>query len=91
MGTYIREVEDETNGDLLDVYYFCSVGCYQDSFDTSRIGDKATEGGAWPCAESEPGEEVDVYCAECGVLMASPDKPIPVVVNLIERPPFHLH
>lgn len=85
MSTHIREIED-ADGDLIDICYFCSRGCYLDSFAADRIGDAATEGGASPCAASEPGAEVDVHCAECGVLMASPDKEAPVVVNLIDRP-----
>lgn len=85
MSTHIREVEDQ-DGDLLDIYYFCSKGCYLDSFAADRIGDEATVGGASPCAASEPGQEMDVHCAECGALMASPDKQAPVVVNLIDRP-----
>ena len=85
MSTHIREVED-SDGDLLEIYYFCSRDCYLDSFAADRIGDDATVGGASPCAASEPGEEANVYCAECGVLMASPDEETPVVVNLIDRP-----
>lgn len=85
MGEHIRERED-SRGDLVEVLYFCSQGCWRDSFAQDRIGDTATVGGASPCASSDPGSEQDVYCVECGVLMASPDKEIPVVVNLIARP-----
>jgi hypothetical protein len=95
VGTYVRDVE-EANGDLIDVLYFCSRGCWSDSFAEDRIGpaggpedeNLASEGGASPCSENEAGEDIDVHCAECGVLMASPDKRPPTVVNLIERPPI---
>ena len=87
-GTHVRYQQDN-NGDLVDVFYFCSRGCWDDSFREERLGlDTASIGGAAPCAASEPGAEIDVYCAECGVLMASPDKETPVVVNLIARPPI---
>lgn len=80
MGTHIRTVEDP-RGDLVDVYYFCSEGCWGDSFgplDESKAG----LGGAAPCAEDEC--DGDVYCDACGVLMHSADgKPTPLVVNLI--------
>lgn len=92
MGDHVRYIEDE-HGQVEDVLYFCSAGCWADSFAEDRIGivphgTQPHEAGASPCASSEPGAEADIYCAECGVLMASPDKEPPVVVNLIERPPI---
>ena len=87
MDTYIREIED-ANGDILDIYYFCSRGCWVDSFDIQRIGDRATEGGAYPCATDDSPH--DEYCSECGVLMHSEDgRETPLVVNLIDRPPIN--
>ena len=88
MGTHVRYVE-ESNGDLTDVLYFCSAGCWTDSFDPYRIGlEDATEGGAAPCAESDSAD-CAVYCAECGVMMHDPSGfPTPIVVNLIDRPPI---
>lgn len=104
MGTHIRELHEGT-GDLIDVFYFCSRGCWRDSFDVARLGiadareptielrlagmcGGLTEGGAAPCAASEAASDREVFCAECGVLMASPWRDTPVVVNLIERPPI---
>ena len=83
MGTHIREAEDE-RGDLIEILYFCSRGCALDSTERPQLAEFGEPAGA-PCAESEPGVEQDVWCAGCGVLMASPDKEPPVVVNLIDR------
>lgn len=94
MATHLRDVVDD-RGELVDVHYFCSAGCWSDSFAPDRIGPACpggagglTVGGAAPCAAAEPGECRDVHCAECGVLLASPDKDPPAVVNLIARPPL---
>lgn len=86
MSEHIRTFNDD-HGNVVEISYFCSAGCYRDSFAADRMGEGG-EGGAAPCASSEPGCEQDVYCAECGVLMASPDKEPPMVVNLIDRPPI---
>lgn len=81
MGTHIREVNDP-NGDVVDIYYFCSEGCWKDSFGPLDESE-AEEGGYSPCAESDCAD-TDVYCDTCGVLMHSADgRPTPVVVNLI--------
>jgi hypothetical protein len=86
MTQYIRDIEDE-QGDLIDVLYFCSRGCWSDSFAADRIGTDATEGGASPCAASEIASEREVFCAECGVLIDGPEGG-ETVVNLIDRPPM---
>jgi hypothetical protein len=94
MGTYVREVED-VSGNLVDVHYLCSEACWRDSFAQDRLGPaswtgagRLTEGGARACAESEIGAEREVCCAECGVVMASPEGNAPAVVNLVSRPPI---
>ena len=79
--THIRQVSSG-DGNLIDVYYFCSRGCWVDSFDVEPASAVVEEGGWSPGSESDA--EGDVYCDVCGVLMHSADgRPTPVVVNLI--------
>ena len=79
--THIRQVSSG-DGNLIDVYYFCSEGCWRDSLDVLPESEAVERGGWSPCSESDA--EGDVYCDTCGVLMHSGDgREAPVVVNLI--------
>lgn len=79
--TYVRQVSSG-DGNLIDVYYFCSGGCWRDSFDVLRESDAVERGGWSPCSESDA--ERDVYCDVCGVLLHFEDgRSTPIVVNLI--------
>ena len=79
--THIRQVSSG-DGNLIDVYYFCSAGCWQDSFEVVEESETVERGGWSPCSESD--SDSDVYCDTCGVLMHSADgRPTPVLVNLI--------
>ena len=79
--THIRQVSSG-DGNLIDVYYFCSEGCWRDSLDVLPESEAVERGGWSPCSESDA--EGDVYCDVCGVLMHSGDgRETPVVVNLI--------
>lgn len=80
---WIREAQDE-RGDLIDILYCCSASCARDTEERPQLAEFGPAANS-PCAESEAAADSDVYCAGCGVLMASPDKETPVVVNLIER------
>jgi hypothetical protein len=67
MPIYIRESQ-ESNGDLVDVHYFCSRGCWADSFDASRMGPAtAPEGGHQAWIETVPGLFAGIAesCSEC--------------------------
>jgi hypothetical protein len=88
MPTYIREVRDQRR-ELLDVFYFCSRGCWRDSFAEGRAGQARRalgRGGASPCAVTSRG--VVVHCAECGVPIGAAEEQAPTVVNLAKRPPI---
>lgn len=61
MTTYIEYIEDD-KGDVVDVLYFDSRGCW-----VAATGDNPT-GGYHPCPESQ---DVPVYCAHCGELVMS--------------------
>ena len=88
MGTHVRHLND-ASGDVVDVLYFCSAGCWSDSL--ARLDwEGLEEGGASPCAvpgaaesDSHVLNDSFVYCAECGVRLNGPDAP--VVVNLLVR------
>lgn len=91
--THLRE-RLAANGDTTEYFYFCSEGCWRDSFDAERLGpesDTFPRGGAAPGAAGEPGTVEEIHCAECGVLMASPYRLAPTVVNLAARPPLDAH
>ncbi len=85
MGTHVRHVND-SQGDVVDVLYFCSRGCWKDSLVRIPVG-TVEEGDASPCAV--PDAEVSdshvlndsfTYCAGCGVRLNGPEAP--VVVSL---------
>jgi hypothetical protein len=79
--THVRQVSSG-DGNLIDVYYFCSAGCWTDSFDVLPESAEVERGGWSPCSESDSGQ--DVYCDTCGVLMHAEDgRATPVVVNLV--------
>ena len=81
--THIRQVTSG-DGNIVDVYYFCSAGCYRDSLELLPVSDAVEEGGWSPCSESD--SDWDVYCDVCGVLMHAADgRETPVVVNLISH------
>jgi hypothetical protein len=65
--THMREVQ-ESNGDLVDVHYFCSAGCWRDSFAPDRIGPAAApEDGHPHYVDTIPGLAAGVRegCAAC--------------------------
>jgi hypothetical protein len=52
---HVREVQ-ASNGDVVDLHYFCSAGCWADSFAPDRIGPAtAPEGGHPAWIETLPG------------------------------------
>lgn len=82
MATHIRQVTSG-DGNLVDIYYFCSEGCWSGSLESLPVSDAVERGGWSPCAESDCAD-YDVYCDTCGVLMHAADgRETPVVVNLI--------
>lgn len=56
MTTHVEFIED-ANGDLIDVWYYCSAPCYRD--DTG----KGAYGHTYPCPDYGDG---DMYCHHCG-------------------------
>ena len=80
MTLHVFDVED-AQGDLVDILYFCSEGCWRDA--TAR-GFIAPDGpGAYPGGYPDFEDGCAVWCAECGVRLTGPD--VPIVVNLIGR------
>ena len=69
--THIRQVSSG-DGNLIDVYYFCSAGCWTDSFEVVEESEAVERGGWSPCSESDA--EGDVYCDVCGVLIRDVDR-----------------
>lgn len=56
--TYIRETQ-ESNGDLTDIHYFCSYGCWRDSFADDRMGPATAPEGGHPayCDAGSPDDD----------------------------------
>jgi hypothetical protein len=91
MATHRRDLND-SQGDIVDVWYFCSAGCWSDSLrrvPPAPEGEAGMEeGGCAPCSVPDA-EESDshvlndsfTYCAGCGVRLNGPEAP--TVVNLI--------
>lgn len=57
--TYVEFYEDE-DGNLIDVDYYCSAGCFSE--DTG----KEAYGHAWPCNVET---DYTVYCSCCGDIL----------------------
>ena len=65
MGIYLRS-ENAENGDVIDLYWYCSYTCYADSI---QAGIPLDEGGAYPCgAESDSPD----FCRTCGKPVGNP-------------------
>ena len=56
---YAELLEDD-NGDLIDVFYYCSSFCYE-----AETG-KPSYGHAWPSGSET---DYDVHCQNCGELL----------------------
>jgi len=56
---YVEQLEDE-NGDLVDIFYYCSSFCYE-----TETG-KPAYGHGWLYG---PETDYDVHCQNCGELL----------------------
>jgi hypothetical protein len=100
--THVRE-RHAANGDVIDLYFFCTRSCWLGSFDEDRIGPTTTtpldrDGEHVPAngisagGVTQPLDRMalayEIHCAECGGLIASPWRPSPLLVGGVARPPL---
>lgn len=67
MTIHLREATDG-RGDLVELYWYCSRACYQDSF-ARPYSVQLTTGGAYPCGEESDSPD---FCAQCGEPVGNP-------------------